>query len=114
MRGPLAGHWARIGSLKAALDEYAATNSSKTSKVEELTAAVATEMHELKVPKAFGELMATVMHELKEELLSIRMYGPQAQKVFGELMAARLLKIKAPKAVEELMATTQHKRKAQQ
>ncbi len=25
----------------------------------------ATEMHELKVPKAFGELMATVMHELK-------------------------------------------------
>ncbi len=25
----------------------------------------ATEMHELKVPKAFGELVATVMHELK-------------------------------------------------
>ena len=26
---------------------------------------MATEMHELKVPKAFRELMTTVMHELK-------------------------------------------------
>ena len=59
-------------------------------------------LHDLKAPRA------------SEELLPIRMHGPQAQKVFGELMAARLLKIKAPKAVEELMATTPHKRKAQQ
>ena len=59
-------------------------------------------LHDLKAPRA------------SEELLSIRMYGPQAQKVFGEPLATQLLKMKAPKAVEELMATTPHKRKAQQ
>ena len=53
-------------------------------------------LHDLKAPRA------------SEELLSIRMYGPQAQKVFGELMATVMHELKVPKAFEELMGTRLH------
>ena len=39
-----------------------------------------------KVPKAFGELMATMLHE------------PKVPKAFGELMATVMHELKVPKA----------------